>query len=47
MKGLVANGESRNVPFKIGPLKNTNPKPGLDFDNINSLISQIDGDFHK
>ena len=47
LKGLIVDGESPNVSFKIGPLSDTNPKPGLDFDNINALISQVEGDFHK
>ena len=46
-KGLVANGDTERMPFKIGPLKDTKPRPGLNFDNINALISQVEGDFHK
>ncbi|MFM9903151.1 MAG: hypothetical protein ACKVQJ_01105 [Pyrinomonadaceae bacterium] len=46
-KGLAANGYLPRVPFKIKPLRDTNPKPGLNFDNINALISQVEGDFHK
>lgn len=46
-KGLEADGEVPLVPFKIKALKNSNPKPGLNFDNINALISQVEGDFHK
>lgn len=46
-KGLAANGERENVPFKIRPLKNAKPRPGLNFDNINALISLVEGDFHK
>lgn len=46
-KGLVVNGDIARVPFKIGPLKDTKPRPGLNFDNINALIAQVEGDFHK
>ncbi|MGH9945804.1 MAG: DUF2191 domain-containing protein [Pyrinomonadaceae bacterium] len=46
-KGLSANGEPENVPFKIGPLRNAKPRPGLNFDNINALISLVEGDSHK
>lgn len=46
-EGLEANGEVPLAPFKIKPLKNSNPRPGLNFENINALISQVEGDFHK
>ena len=46
-KGLVANGEAPLTPFKIKTLKNSNPRPGLNFENINTLIYQVEGDFHK
>lgn len=46
-KGLAVNGDVTRVPFKIRKLKNTQPKPGLNFDNINALISLVEGDFHK
>ncbi len=46
-KGLAVNGDIPRVPFKIRPLKNMKPKPGLNFDNIWALISEVEGDFHK
>ena len=46
-KGLAAEGEIAKVPFKIRPLKGAKPKPGLNFDNVWSLISEVEGDFHK
>ncbi len=46
-KGLMAEGEVVNVPFKIRPLKGVEPKPGLNFDNVWALISEVEGDFHK
>lgn len=46
-KGLAVNGDVSRAPFKIRPLRNTRPKPGLNFDNINALISLVEGDFHK
>ncbi len=46
-KGLAANGDVVRVPFKIRPLKNAKPKPGLNFDNVWSLLSEVEGDFHK
>ena len=46
-KGLAVNGDTSRVPYKIGPLKKTNPKSGLNFDNIGALISLVEGDFHK
>lgn len=45
--GLAANGEIIQVPFKIRHLSDAKPKPGLNFDNINALISLVEGDFHK
>lgn len=46
-KGLAVNGDVSRVPFKIRKLKNTQPRPGLNFDNIPALISLVEGDFHK
>ncbi len=46
-KGLAAEGEIVNMPFKIRPMKNAEPKPGLNFDNVWALISEVEGDFHK
>jgi len=45
--GLAAEGEGIRVPFKIRALNNARPKEGLNFDCINELISQVEGDFHK
>ena len=46
-KGLAAEGEIIKVPFKIRPLKDAKPRPGLNFDNVWALISEVEGDFHK
>lgn len=46
-RGLAAEGEMVNVPFKVRANNNARPKPGLNFDNINELISVLEGDFHK
>ncbi|MGB7201202.1 MAG: hypothetical protein WBD16_02925 [Pyrinomonadaceae bacterium] len=46
-KGLAAEGDVANVPFKIRPLKDLKPKPNLNFDNVWALISEVEGDFHK
>ena len=46
-KGLAAEGEIIKIPFKIRPLKDAEPRPGLDFDNVWALISEVEGDFHK
>ncbi|MEJ7848130.1 MAG: hypothetical protein WKF92_08590 [Pyrinomonadaceae bacterium] len=46
-KGLAAEGEVVNTPFKIRPMKDAKPRPGLNFDNVWALISEVEGDFHK
>lgn len=46
-KGLIAEGEAAKAQFKIRPLKNLKPKPGLNFDNVWALLSEVEGDFHK
>lgn len=46
-KGLAAEGEVANVPFKIKPLKNSKPKPGLNFDNVWKLLSEVEGPAYK
>ncbi|MBL8180113.1 MAG: hypothetical protein JNL64_00710 [Blastocatellia bacterium] len=46
-KGLAAEGETINVPFKIRPLKNSKPKPGLNFDNVWKLLSEVEGPAYK
>lgn len=46
-KGLAAEGESVKVPFKIRALSDAVPKPGLNFDNIQALLSQVEGDDRK
>lgn len=46
-KGLAAEGEVVKTPFKIRPMKNAKPRPGLNFDNVWALISEVEGDFHK
>lgn len=45
-KGLAAEGEVVKVPFKIRTLDAV-PKPGLNFDNIQALLSQVEGDDRK
>ena len=45
--GLAVEGEIAKVPFKIRPMKDAQPKPGLNFDNVWSLLSEVEGDFHK
>lgn len=45
-KGLAAEGEVARVPFKIRTL-DAIPKPGLNFDNIQALLSQVEGDDRK
>lgn len=44
--GLAANGEQTKVPFKIRT-GDAIPKPGLNFDNINELLSIVEGDDRK
>lgn len=46
-RGLAAEGEIVKVPFKIRPLKDAKPRPGLNFDNVWALLSEVEGDFHK
>lgn len=46
-KGLAAEGEVVRVSFKVTPGHDTKPRPGLNYDNISSLISIAEGDFHK
>lgn len=45
-KGLAADGEPARVPFKVRSGKAV-PKPGLNFDNIQALLSQVEGDDRK
>lgn len=45
--GLAAKGECTRVPFKIRTLKDAKPRPGLNFDNINKLLSMVEGDDRK
>ncbi len=46
-KGLAAEGEIRQVPFKIRTDSEAKPIPGLNFDNVQALLSQIEGDDRK
>lgn len=46
-RGLAAEGEIIRKPFKIRPMKNAKPKPGLNFDNVWTLLSEVEGDFYK
>ena len=45
--GLAVNGQLVRKPFKLRKHLNAKPRPGLDFSNMNRLISQVEGDFHK
>jgi hypothetical protein len=46
-KGLEAEGEIVNVPFRIKTYKNAKPKPGLNFDNVWKLLSEVEGPGYK
>jgi len=45
-KGLAVEGETRRTRFKVRSGKAV-PKPGLNFDNIQALLSQVEGDDRK
>ena len=45
-KGLAAEGVAKRAPFKIRTGQAV-PKPGLNFDNIQALLSQVEGDDRK
>ncbi|MEZ5424522.1 MAG: hypothetical protein R2682_15685 [Pyrinomonadaceae bacterium] len=45
-KGLEVDGERKRVPFKVRSKKAV-PKPGVNFDNIQALLSQVEGDDRK
>ena len=45
--GLAAEGEVLNVPFKIMTMKNAKPKPGINFDNVWKLLSEVEGPEYK
>ncbi|CAN5519753.1 MAG: hypothetical protein ACR2M8_03955 [Pyrinomonadaceae bacterium] len=45
-KGLAAEGEVVKAPFKIVTF-DAIPKPGLNFDNVQALLSQVEGDSRK
>jgi hypothetical protein len=42
-KGLAAEGEILNVPFKIKTMKNAKPKPGINSDNVWKLLCEVEG----
>jgi hypothetical protein len=46
-KGLAAEGEIKRVPFKIRTIKGVVPKPGLNFDNVWKLLSEVEGPSYK
>lgn len=45
-KGLAAEGAAKRPKFKIRTF-DAIPKPGLNFDNIEELLSQVEGDDRK
>ncbi len=45
-KGLAAEGEAKRPKFKVRTF-DAIPKPGLNFDNIQALLSQVEGDDRK
>ena len=45
-KGLAAEGEVKRPKFEIRTF-DAIPKPGLNFDNIQALLSQVEGDDRK
>ena len=45
-KGLAAEGENVKVPFKLRTC-DAIPKPGLNFDNVQALLSLVEGDSRK
>ncbi len=45
-KGLAVEGEVVKTPFKIRTF-DAIPKPGLNFDNVQALLSLVEGDERK
>ena len=46
-KGIEAEIPSKRREFKLRTFPNAKPKPGLNFDNIQALLSQVEGDDRK
>lgn len=46
-KGLETEFPSKDRRFKIPTFPDVRPKPGLNFDNIEALLSQVEGDDRK
>lgn len=46
-KGLSTNGDAPRKPFRIRTFKNARPKPGLNFDNVWKLLSEVEGPAYK
>lgn len=46
-KGLEVEMPTKSREFKIRTFPNAKPKPGLNFDNIEALLSQVEGDDRK
>lgn len=46
-KGLLAEGEFRRPPFKVRTIEGVVPKPGLNFDNVWKLLSEVEGPSYK
>jgi len=44
---LASNGHLARKTLKLRKHLNAKPRPELDFSNMNRLISQAEGDFHK
>lgn len=46
-QGLAVEGEIKRVPFKIRTIKGAVPRPGLDFNNVWKLLSEVEGPAYK
>ncbi len=46
-KGLEAETPAKGREFKIRTFPNAKPKPNLKFDNIEALLSEVEGDDRK
>jgi hypothetical protein len=46
-KGLAEEGEIKHVPFKVRTIEGVIPRPGLNFDNVWKLLSEVEGPSYK